>query len=49
MLKEISIIMASFNTASFIRKSIDSVLDQTFKNWELLIIDDCSEMIHWKL
>lgn len=43
MLKEISIIMASFNTASFIRKSIDSVLDQTFKNWELLIIDDCSE------
>lgn len=38
----VSIIMPSFNTASFIAKSIQSVQIQTYKNWELLIVDDCS-------
>ncbi len=38
----VSIIMPSFNTASYINKSIESVLAQTYKNWELLIVDDCS-------
>ncbi len=34
--------MPSYNTARFIKNSIDSVLAQTYKNWELLIVDDCS-------
>lgn len=38
----VSIIMPSYNTARFIRESIQSVLDQTYQNWELLIVDDCS-------
>lgn len=38
----VSIIMPSYNTASFIEESIQSVLAQTYRNWELLIIDDCS-------
>lgn len=38
----VSIIMPSYNTADFISKSIESVLKQTYTNWELLIIDDCS-------
>lgn len=38
----VSIIMPSYNTASFISKTIESVLNQTYKNWELLIVDDCS-------
>ena len=38
----VSIIMPSWNTGRFIAESIQSVLDQTYKNWELLIIDDCS-------
>lgn len=38
----VSIIMPSWNTADFIRESIDSVLAQTYTNWELLIVDDCS-------
>ena len=37
-----SIIMPTFNRADFIRKAIKSVIDQTFINWELLIIDDGS-------
>lgn len=38
----VSIIMPSWNTADFIRESIDSILAQTYTNWELLIVDDCS-------
>ncbi len=38
----VSIIMPAYNSASTISESIQSVLDQTFKSWELLIIDDQS-------
>lgn len=38
----VSIIMPSFNTAQFISASINSVLSQSYTNWELLIVDDCS-------
>lgn len=38
----ISIIMPSWNTERFIGESIQSVINQTYKNWELLIVDDCS-------
>jgi glycosyltransferase involved in cell wall biosynthesis len=34
--------MPAFNSAKFISKSIESVLNQTFSSWELIIIDDCS-------
>jgi teichuronic acid biosynthesis glycosyltransferase TuaG len=38
----VSVIMPSWNTGKFIAESIQSVIDQTYKNWELLIVDDCS-------
>lgn len=38
----VSIIMPSYGSEKFISKSIDSVLLQTYDNWELIIIDDCS-------
>lgn len=38
----VSIIMPSYNTAKFISETITSVLAQTYTNWELIIVDDCS-------
>ena len=38
----VSIIMPSWNTERFIAESIQSVINQTYTNWELLIVDDCS-------
>lgn len=41
--KLISIIMPTYNCARFIKKTIESVLAQTYQNWELIIVDDCSK------
>lgn len=38
----ISVLMANYNNGPYISQAIDSVLRQTFFNWELLILDDCS-------
>ena len=34
--------MPSYNTGSFIGSSIKSILEQTYKTWELIIVDDAS-------
>jgi len=34
--------MATYNEEKNIRKSIDSIISQSYENWELIICDDCS-------
>ena len=34
--------MPSFNTEDYIVESISSVIKQTYEDWELIIVDDCS-------
>jgi len=38
----VSIILPTYNRANFLHQSIKSVIDQNYKNWELLIIDNNS-------
>lgn len=37
-----SIIMCNYNNSHFIEQALDSVLCQTFQDWELSLLDDCS-------
>ena len=37
-----SIIMPAYNSEKYISEAIESVLKQTYTNWELLIVNDCS-------
>ena len=39
---EVSIITPCYNSSRFLRETINSVLNQSFKDWEWLITDDCS-------
>ena len=38
----VSIIMPSYNTENYIAETIQSVISQTYQNWELIIVDDYS-------
>jgi glycosyltransferase involved in cell wall biosynthesis len=42
MTADVSIVLVTYNRASFLRKTLDSILTQTYPHFELLICDDCS-------
>lgn len=39
---KVSIVLPTYNGMEYIRESIDSILMQTFSDWELIIVNDCS-------
>ena len=40
---KVTVIMPAYNAARFIEVAVNSVINQTVTDWELLIIDDCSK------
>mgnify|MGYP003315936127 CR=1 FL=1 len=41
-MKKVSVIMATYNCEDTIKEAIESIINQTYSNWELVICDDCS-------
>ena len=39
----ISIVLPVYNGETYLSESIDSIIAQTYQNWELIIVDDCSK------
>ena len=39
---KVSVIIPSYNHASYLKQRIDSVLSQTYQDFEVMILDDCS-------
>lgn len=38
----ISVVMPNYNGHRFVEQAIDSALGQTYQNFELIVVDDCS-------
>lgn len=45
----ISVVMPNYNAGKFLKFSIESVLGQTYKNFEFIIVDDCSTDDSWEI
>ncbi len=41
--KKIDIILPNFNSSNYIKETLKSVVNQTYTNWNLIIVDDCSD------
>lgn len=46
---KIDILMATYNGEKYLREQIDSILNQTFKDFNLIICDDCSKDSTWEI
>ena len=46
---KVTVVLTSYNHGPFLRQAIDSVLNQTFTDWECLIWDDVSSDDSWEI
>lgn len=40
--KRVSVILPYYNAAKYIKETVQAIIAQTYKDWELIIVDDCS-------
>lgn len=45
----VSVLMTAYNAEKYIGLAIQSILDQTYKNFEFIIIEDCSKDDTWEI
>lgn len=45
----VSILIPTYNRSGFIRETLNSVLNQTYKNWECIVVDDHSSDDTWQI
>ena len=41
-MKKVTIVLPVYNGSKYLRHSVESVIAQTYQNWELIIVNDCS-------
>lgn len=46
---KVSVLMSVYNGSQYLREAIDSILNQTFANFEFIVIDDCSTDNSWEI
>ena len=40
--KLVSLVMPTFNQAKYLGQALESILEQEYPNWELIVVNDCS-------
>ena len=38
----VSIVLPVYNGEKYLSQSIESIINQTYQNWELIVVNDCS-------
>lgn len=46
---KLSIIIPVYNSEKYLRRCVESVLAQTYKNLEIILVDDCSTDESWNI
>jgi hypothetical protein len=46
---KVSVVLTSFNHDKFVKQAIDTVVNQSFSDWELIIVDDVSTDASWEV
>ena len=44
--RKVSIVLPTYCRENYLRTAIDGVINQSFDNWELILVDDCGNMTY---